>query len=653
MTHGANDLIGLFSSPRKFILEIDALDSSIAQHCKSKFPKVRYTAFVSTEEIARDGLNIMDRVICGDFSEEKLLELGITAHCLDGIVLNNTLERLYDPWRMLSSLHPWLDPKAEVVARITNTRNLELLDQLVGEQFAYTRQHGEHFSRIRFFTEYEATKIFEVTGYKVHTLEMLTDERLVKNSDQHIQSAELETITYNNVGIRTSPEHRKELFCTDFLLQARPLECALASATPRITDKLSNFIKDENNALVRDEDFYLGKIPAINRKSDQKKTNSKKPQPKKSLPIDLFAFYLPQFHPTVQNSKWWGEGFTEWNNVTRAHPMFRGHYQPRYPEALGYYDLRAPEIMAKQVSMAKQAGLKGFIFYYYWFSGERMLEMPLKQYMDRQDELNFPFMVMWCNENWRRTWVDSQQTKHEDLLMSHKNLPDDPEKFIEDLHPILTHKNYVRVDGKPVLLVYPLIHSDGCFKEEDVPGIVARWRKKAREMGIGELWIGSREHGKSTPKLKLGVDFFFEFPPSNNLSHEIADAITGALDFYEIPHQIKVVHYKTLMEKVRNAAEDFELPLVRTVLAGSWDNTARKGLKANIFHGCTPALYERWLREAARHAQARPALPGKPMVFINAWNEWAEGVYLEPDRKFGYALLAATQRVACGLPPQG
>ena len=122
--------------------------------------------------------------------------------------------------------------------------------------------------------------------------------------------------------------------------------------------------------------------------------------------------------------------------------------------------------------------------------------------------------------------------------------------------------------------------------------------------------------------------------------------------FYDPAHEIQLVYYETLMDKML-AQPDSGAPWVKTVLAGSWDNTARKGLKANIFHGCTPALYERWLREAARHAQARPALPGKPMVFINAWNEWAEGVYLEPDRKFGYALLAATQRVAYGLPPQG
>ena len=269
--------------------------------------------------------------------------------------------------------------------------------------------------------------------------------------------------------------------------------------------------------------------------------------------------------------------------------------------------------------------------------------------------LQMPFFVMWCNENWKRTWLGGSETDG-DLLMEHKHLPDDPERFIEDLADVLKHPGYVRVDGKALLLVYPLLGREGADGDPVyVAQIVARWRAHARKLGIGELCIGAFEwpyvlnSGGFLSATMLGVDFFFEFPPNHVFNYAPVHNVTSSYHFYKEDSKITVAHYEDLVQRSRHLPPP-PWPLVKTVIAGSWDNSARSGPRANVYHGATPALYEDWLRDAMQYATARPAVPGHPMVFVNAWNEWAEGAYLEPDKRFGYAYLAATQRVTTGLP---
>ena len=635
------ELIDLFSSPRRRVMEIGSSGGYTGQYCKNKFPGVEYWGFELNRAAAKESMAHIDKVVCGKFEEQDLSLLGLEPHSVDGVVLGDVLEHMYDPWRVLTALLPWLTEDAELVISLPNLRNLWLLNEIAEGRFTYEADGLLDITHIRFFTLREIHAMMDSTGYAIVQGGMALDARLAEYFQKHSHVRGPCAFHYQSISINARGEQLGELCARQFMFLARPRSTYRALEPMATHAALQRLTKDYDSAFNPDPTHHVAALLPT-------------PQTPKS-PVDLYAFYLPQFHPTPQNSAWWGEGFTEWTNVTRARPAFDGHYQPRHPGELGYYDLRVPEVMARQVELARQAGLAGFIFYYYWFSGTRMLEAPLFQYMARFSNFQLPFLVMWCNENWRRTWVDGGQHASEDMLLAHRHLPDDPERFIDDLQPILSHPGYRRVEGRPLLLVYPLIGPDGTADIPTTCEYVRRWRSHARKVGLGELWIGGHEksdlaaQGKLGAPSDLGLDFFFEFPPPNSLTYQPADSANGVHHFYEPGHEINVVYYETLTAKLR-ALPPPQQPMVRTVLAGSWDNTARKGTKANIFHGCTPPMYERWLRESAQFAQAHPVLANTSMVFINAWNEWAEGVYLEPDRKYGYALLAATQRVAFGLP---
>ena len=633
-----SELIDLFSSPRKRVVEIGCAAGYTGKYCKEKFPGVEYWGFELSKAAAREALQHLDKVVCGKFEEQHLDLLGLAPHSVDGVVLGDVLEHMYDPWRVLTALLPWLSEDAELVVSIPNIRNLWLLNEIAEGRFTYD-QHGLlYITHIRFFTGREIHDMMNSTGYAMVAGGLIADERLQDYLAANAGRRGPTVFHYGSIAIKIPGESLPELCAKQFLFRAAPKKALANFVGSRPTDLLRSMIRDHEASREKDSLEYVDQLPP--RAPDADGANS---------PCPVYAFYLPQYHPTRENSTWWGEGFTEWTNVTRAKPAFSGHYQPRHPGALGYYDLRIPEIMQRQVQLAKQAGIAGFAFYYYWFSGKTMLEMPLRQLMARYDELQMPFFVMWCNENWKRTWID-EDAAGDDLLMQHRHLPDDPERFIDDLADVLKHPGYVRIDGKPLLLVYPLLGREGADGDPDyVAQIVARWRAQARKLGIGELYIGALEWpyelaaGGFLSTQMLGIDFFFEFPPNHALSYAPIAQHTVHYQFYKTDASVAVMHYTDLVER-SGRLPNAPWPLVKTVIAGAWDNSARKGSKANVYHGATPALYERWLSEAMQYAIAHPAVPNHPMVFVNAWNEWAEGAYLEPDKRFGYGYLAATQR---------
>ena len=631
------ELINLFSSPRKMVIEIGSSGGYAGKYCKEKFPGVTYWGFELNQGAARESLQNLDKVVCGKFEEQNLEVLGLKPNSVDGVVLGDVLEHMYDPWRVLTALLPWLTPDAELVISLPNVRNLWLMNEIAEGRFTYTPDNLLDITHIRFFTLREIHSMLDSTGYSITPGGVNLDERLVDYFNQHKHLRGPCVLQYQSLAIRATGEEVAELCAKQFIFRAQPKKGIKDALAPVAEAGIQNLIHDYDESFNPDPVHHVATLP---------------PRPDRDpVATRLFAFYLPQFHPTAQNSEWWGDGFTEWTNVTRARPTFAGQYQPRHPGELGYYDLRVPEVMARQVALAKQAGLAGFVFYYYWFSGERMLEKPLHDYMARYAELQLPFFVMWCNENWRKTWVDKDQHEH-DLLMEHKHRPDDPEKFIEDLAPVFAHEGYFRMDGKPVLLVYPLVGNEGTLDVAGAKEMVRRWREHARKLGLGDLLIGGLERasftveGRHLTAADVGVDFFFEFPPNNSYIFNPSNSFSSAHAFFEPDNDIGVFRYQTFADAAMVAPT--AKPTVKTVMAGSWDNTARKGNRAHIFHGCTPESYETWLRNAVAYAADNPAVGAESMVFINAWNEWAEGVYLEPDRKYGYALLAATQRVAFG-----
>ena len=343
------------------------------------------------------------------------------------------------------------------------------------------------------------------------------------------------------------------------------------------------------------------------------------------------AFYLPQYHPIPENDEWWGKGFTEWANVTKAQPLYPGHYQPHLPGELGYYDLRIPEVREAQADLARSHGISGFVYYHYWFQGKRLLNRPFDEVL-ASGSPDFPFALCWANEEWTRNW-DGQSGRV--LIRQEYNDADDL-AHIRWLSTAFADKRYITIDGKPLMLVYrPGVLPDS-RKMTDT------WRAEAQRLGFPDLylcWVDGWGRPPEGPEA-LGFDATVGFMPW-----------TGERLFTPIeshrPHRILdyVSAYEARLNEPPPAWKHFP-----SVMVG-WDNTARHSRSATIFEGATPEQYKRWLeRTVASVANVREE---ENYLFILAWNEWAEGNHLEPDLRYGRAFLEATRSVLGGSAHTG
>ncbi len=348
--------------------------------------------------------------------------------------------------------------------------------------------------------------------------------------------------------------------------------------------------------------------------------------------IKLIAFYLPQFHPIPENDKWWGKGFTEWTNVTRAIPQFIGHYQPRLPGELGFYDLRNPEIQERQVELARQYGIYGFCFHFYWFNGKRLLETPLEQFVSSH-EIDFPFCINWANENWSRRW----DGKDSDVLISQKHSPEDDIAFIQHVSKYLRDKRYVRVNSKPLLSVY---------RADLLPepaNTAERWREWCRNNGIGDIYLALTHSFEHLDPRSVGFDAAIEFAPN---TFPLSD-VSRDFDIVNPEFQGHIFDYRNAVEIARRYRRP-EYKKFRGICP-SWDNEARRPGKGTVLVNSSPAAYKEWLKTLCDFTVANFDVEER-LIFINAWNEWAEGAYLEPDRRYGYACLQATADVLSTCP---
>lgn len=342
--------------------------------------------------------------------------------------------------------------------------------------------------------------------------------------------------------------------------------------------------------------------------------------------VSLNAFYLPQFHETKENNAWWGKGFTEWYNVKRAKPVYTGHDQPRIPKDLGYYDLvEDKSIQYKQIDLAKEYGLNGFCFYYYYFEGKRLLRKPLDVYVENK-ELDFPYCICWANESWTRRWDGGE----DDILMQQVHNEDTDEAFINEMIPMFKDRRYIRVDGKPLLIVYRIELFEYPYFT------IEKWREICKDKGVGEIFVAVVNFYDTENISIYGADAFIEFPPHRFLDKE---TIIKSIDGLNPDFHGTIYSYKKIVDRNMTIKREKSLKIPGCMLR--WDNTARRTNASDILAEFDISLFKKWLTRSYYYAR----IFGNNVMFINAWNEWAEGSYLEPDETYGTKLLAVVREV--------
>lgn len=354
--------------------------------------------------------------------------------------------------------------------------------------------------------------------------------------------------------------------------------------------------------------------------------------------MEVIAFYLPQFHPTPHNDEWWGKGFTEWTNVAKAKPLFPGHYQPKIPADLGFYDLRLPEIREQQVELAKEAGVTGFCYYHYWFGdGHQELELPFNEVLS-SGKPDFPFCLCWANETWsQKFWnKDGDVTQKRDLAVQEYLGAKDDEKHFFSLLKAFKDSRYIKIDGKPLFMIYrPL-----AFK--DVSGFMNRWNVLAKANGLaGFYFIGyTLNIDKEYQSIKsLGFDAVCLCRLDRSPNRDIYWLIRKLFSLiFRVPRKIS---YKRMIDKM-TGPEDNKDDVFPT-LVPNWDHTPRSGYNGDLLTNSTPELFAIHAKKVLESVVKKKY--NRQICFLKSWNEWGEGNYMEPDLKYGKGYINALKKV--------
>jgi lipopolysaccharide biosynthesis protein len=353
--------------------------------------------------------------------------------------------------------------------------------------------------------------------------------------------------------------------------------------------------------------------------------------------VKAIAFYLPQFHCIPENDLWWGRNFTEWTNTRKSLSRFNGHYQPRIPhQSIGYYDLSLVETLENQAKLAEKANIDAFCFYYYWFSGKKLLDTPIENLLNNP-HIGIEFVICWANENWTRRWdgLDHQ------ILIGQDYHPGWETEFIQDVARFFADSRYLRLNGKPVIIIYKLL---------DIPdpaSVLLSWRQWCHDHGIGEISIWA-VYDVAFQNIDLPfIDRFVEFPPRQVGALEKIDGQT--LD--PLVSDFHLYDYKALVESITRGlsiADSLDYPIFRTAMMG-WDNSARRNEGFSVWVNYSTQDFYSWCRHIWQYTiENHP--PNERFMFFNAWNEWAEGTYLEPDERFGFANINTLSRAIAQLP---
>ena len=348
----------------------------------------------------------------------------------------------------------------------------------------------------------------------------------------------------------------------------------------------------------------------------------------------LVPFYLPQFHRVAENDRWWGTGFTEWYNVVKAHPLHPAHDVPLRPTELGFYSLELDSVREQQLQLAQEHAIDGFMYYYYWFAGRRLLHVPIERLL--ASDIQQPFCIMWANENWTRRWDGGDS----DVLIGQEYASVPAERFIEDVMPLLRDPRYMRAGGAAVLAVYKLAQLP------DPAATVARWRERCREEGVGELLVlqvdvGTAMGGLRDTGAQGVVDGSLAFAPHN--LEWVATEVPA--DQWDPRFQGRAMSYRKMVDAYERSLASLHHDAYPGAMV-AFDNTARRQWQPDLFTGSNPYTFRRWLAACAIAVADRD--PEQRLVFVNAWNEWAESAVLEPTEQYGRSYLQAC-RSAMGL----
>jgi hypothetical protein len=351
----------------------------------------------------------------------------------------------------------------------------------------------------------------------------------------------------------------------------------------------------------------------------------------------VIAFYLPQFHPIPENDKWWGKGFTEWTNVGKAKSLFKGHYQPRIPADLGYYDLRVPETRKAQADLAREYGIEGFIYWHYWFgNGKRLIERPFNEVL-ASGEPDFPFCLAWANETWKG--FEHGMTNRNILIeQKYPGIEDYTAHFYKVL-PAFKDKRYITVDGNPLFMIYKPLG------EPEVKIFMETWQKLALDNGLEKIYfVGHCLDDRSTVKdiLANGFDAVNTTRLFNYTLHHRNFGQKVYNRFNRLFRNLPLAYpYKIVSKYFINPQEDSTENVFPSIIPG-WDHSPRSGREGLVLTNSTPAFFEEHIINAIDTIKAKK--PQNKIIFLKSWNEWAEGNYMEPDLRWGKQFLEVIKK---------
>lgn len=559
----------------------------------------RVTGVELDPQAAAKAAEFAERVVLADLDQPGALD-ELAGERFDIVLAGDVLEHLRDPGPLLVAAARLLTDEGYLVASIPNIAHGSTRLGLLQGRWDYADDGLLDRTHLRFFTRTTVEELFTEAGLRIEHLERV-----------YAGPFDLDPL----LALGDFPPGTVEMVAED--PESATVQFVLAAVpTQRPADGLR----------ITPEPAELSRTRAEDDRTPPARTQPRERGERE--PVDgvrAVAFYLPQFHPVPENDAWWGRGFTEWTNVSRAEPIWPGHPQPRRPTELGYYDLRVPEVREAQAALAADHGISAFVYHHYWFGGRRMLARPFEEVL-ASGRPGLPFALCWANEPWTRVW-DANTA----VLVDQVYDDDERRRHAQWLAAAFADPRYLRVEGRPLFVIYHVNHLPKTRR------YIEEFRQACLdEAGEDPYLVQAVTHDLEATPQQTGCDAEVEFPP-----HRLGDRAQLDTD----PRLAAGSHHRYAYDDVVDGCLDrLDVPWVRyPCVVPGWDNTARRRVRATILHGADPESYERWLAGAAEHEARRR--PGQGLVFVNAWNEWAEGAYLEPDELHGRGYLEATRRV--------